>query len=145
MKFWNKLFSKCQKFYLSKILGRHYIRTGKCKGCGRCCQQIYVRHAKNVIKTEEEFEFLKSLHFFYSYLKVIGQDDTGLVFECSKLNKETGKCTAYDKRPLLCRQYPVEEIFMMGGEISEDCGYKFTPINSFEEIFNKVKNKKTVR
>ena len=135
------IFLKWKKFYLSKILGKHYIRTGSCKGCGRCCQQIYVRHAKNVIKTEEEFEYLKSLHFFYSYLKVVGKDDIGLVFECTKLNKETGKCTAYDKRPLLCRQYPLEEIFMMGGEISADCGYKFTPIHSFEEVFDKVKKR----
>lgn len=135
-----KFYEKCKKFYLSEILKKHYIRTGSCKGCGRCCQQIYVRHAKAVIKTEEEFEYLKTLHFFYSYLKVVGKDEIGLVFECSKLNKATGKCTAYDKRPLLCRQYPVEEIFMMGGEISQDCGYKFIPIKSFAEIFNKLKN-----
>lgn len=141
MKSENNFFTKLKKFYLSKILGRHYIRTGACKGCGRCCQQIYVRHAKNVISSEEEFEYLKTLHFFYGYLNIVGKDEIGLVFECSKLDKTTGKCTAYNKRPLLCRQYPLEEIFMMGGGISDDCGYKFTPINSFEEIFNKLKNR----
>ena len=133
------LISKIKKFYLSKILGRHYIRTGSCKGCGRCCQQIYVRHAKNIINDEEEFEYLKSLHYFYGYLNIVGKDETGLIFECTKLNKETGKCTAYNKRPLLCRQYPLEEIFMMGGGISDDCGYKFTPISTFEEVFSKLK------
>ncbi len=139
MKFLDNLFIKIQKFYLSKILKKHYIRTGACKGCGKCCQQIYVRHAKNIINNEEEFEYLKTLHYFYNYLVVVGKDETGLVFECSKLDKTTGKCTAYNTRPLLCRQYPLEEIFMMGGGISEDCGYKFTPINSFEDIFNKLK------
>ena len=92
-----------------------------------------------VINSEEEFEYLKTLHFFYGYLKVVGKDETGLVFECTKLDKTTGKCTAYNKRPLLCRQYPLEEIFMMGGGISDDCGYKFTPINTFEEVFSKLK------
>ena len=97
-------------------------------------------YAKNVISDEKEFEYLKTLHYFYNYLKIVGKDETGLIFECTKLDKNTGKCTAYKSRPLLCRQYPLEEIFMMGGGISDDCGYKFTPINSFEDIFKKLKN-----
>jgi Fe-S-cluster containining protein len=132
---------KLQRFFLTKILHKKYIRKGSCKGCGRCCQKIYVRHAKDVIKTEEEFERLKTLHFFYGYLQVLGKDETGLIFECTKLNKETGKCMAYKQRPVLCRQYPVEEVFMMGGSITEECGYSFEPIEKFEEIFEKVKNK----
>lgn len=132
---------KLKKFFYSKILNRKYIREGACKGCGRCCQTIYVRHANNVIKTEEEYEKLKKLHFFYGYLKIVDKNETGLVFECTKLDKETGKCTAYNRRALLCRQYPQEEIFMMGGTISDDCGYKFTPIQSFQEIFDKVQKK----
>ena len=88
MSFFKSIFEWCKKFYLAEILKKHYYRTGKCKGCGRCCQQIYVRHAKATIKTEEEFEYLKTLHFFYSYLKIIGKDETGLVFECTKLNKD---------------------------------------------------------
>ena len=130
-----------KKFFLSKILGRKYIRSGACKGCGRCCQSIYVRHAKNIIKEEEEFKQLQKIHYFYTYLKIVDKNETGLVFECTKLNKETGKCGAYNKRPLICRQYPLEEIFMMGGFISDDCGYSFTPIDSFEDILNKIKKK----
>jgi Fe-S-cluster containining protein len=136
-----KLTENLQRFFYSKILRRKYIRKGSCLGCGRCCQKIYVRHAKDVIKTEEEFERLKTLHFFYGYLRVLDKDETGLIFECSKLDKETGKCTAYNKRPVLCRQYPVEEVFMMGGSITENCGYSFEPIEKFDEIFEKVKNK----
>lgn len=137
----NFLQSEFNKFFASKILGRKYIRTGKCKSCGRCCQRIYVRHSKNIIKNEEEFERLKPQHFFYGYLNVIDKDESGLVFECTKLNKETGKCTAYRHRALICRQYPMEEIFMMGGIITENCGFKFVPIESFEEVLNKVKIK----
>lgn len=91
-----------------------------------------------MIKEEEEFERLKTQHFFYSYLKIVGKSENGLVFECTKLDKEKGTCTAYKHRALLCRMYPQEEIFMMGGVISEDCGYKFIPITSFEEVFNAV-------
>jgi uncharacterized protein len=139
----NKANLEYKKFFFGKVLGRKYIRTGKCKACGRCCREIYVRHASDIIKDEEEFDKLKGSHFFYSYLKVTGKSETGLVFECTMLDKEKGICTAYKRRALLCRQYPVEEIFMMGGEISENCGFKFIPIESFETVFNKVKKAQT--
>lgn len=145
LNFFKKLSSlkiKFEKFFALKVLGRKYLRTGKCNGCGRCCQKIYIRHSKNIIKNHEEFERLKPLHFFYRYLKVIDKDESGLVFECTKLNKETGKCTAYKHRALICRQYPMEEIFMLGGEITEDCGFKFIPIRSFEDVLKEVKSKK---
>ncbi len=130
-----------RRFFYGKILQKKYLRKGSCHGCGRCCQKIYVRHAKDVIKTEEEFEKLKTLHFFYGYLKVVDKDRTGLIFECSKLDKETGKCTAYKTRPVLCRQYPQEEIFMMGGSITEHCGFSFEPIEKFDEVFKKILSK----
>jgi uncharacterized protein len=122
----------------ARALGQKYVRIGKCKACGRCCERIYVRHSSAIIKDEEEFERLIPQHFFYSYLKVIGKDETGLIFECTKLDKEAGKCKAYKKRALICRKYPQEEVFMMGGIISDTCGFKFIPATSFEKVFSKV-------
>ena len=72
----------------------------------------------------------------------MAKTEDGLVFACTKLDPETKKCTAYKNRALLCKLYPQEEIFMMGGVISENCGYKFVPIESFEEVLSKVKRKK---
>ena len=130
-----------KKFFAAKSFGRKYIRTGQCKACGKCCQSIYVRHSSHIIGDIGEFERLIPQHFFYSYLKVIGKDETGLIFECTKLNKEKGICTAYRNRALICRQYPQEEVFMMGGIISEECGFSFIPIKSFDEVFKKVKSR----
>ncbi len=127
-----------KKFFASKILGKKYIRKGKCNACGRCCQEIYVRHRHSIIKEEEEFYRLKKLHFFYSYLEIVAKNDTGLVFKCTKLDEEKGICTAYKHRAIICRQYPQEEIFMMGGFVSEDCGFEFIPIESFAKVFNKI-------
>ena len=81
------VFNKLKKFFYKNILRRTYYRTGKCLGCGECCRQIYVRHIKNVVQTEEEFEKLKLLHPYYTYLKVTVKDDIGLIFECQKLDK----------------------------------------------------------
>ena len=115
---------------------KQYRRSGHCNMCGKCCKTIYVRHDAAPIQTEEEFEHLKSRHEFYSYLKVIGKDEIGLIFECQNLRD--GKCIIHKKRPLICRKYPQEEIFTMGGALCDECGYKFIPKKSFEKVFQKV-------
>ena len=131
-----------RKFILSKILRRHYYRTGKCKACGKCCTKIYVKHFKHVIQDEEEFKKLQYLHRFYTYLKVIDKDETGLVFECQNLDPKTHKCKIHKSRPGICRRYPQEELFSMGGALSEDCGYKMLPIVPFAKVMDKLSKKK---
>jgi Fe-S-cluster containining protein len=126
-----------KKFFLTKILRRKYHRTGKCNACGQCCSKIYVKHFKHVVKDEKEFEKLQYLHSFYTYLKVVDKDDTGLVFECCNLDPETKKCRIHKSRPGICRRYPQEELFSMGGALSDDCGYALEPIISFEEVLKK--------
>ena len=133
-----------RKFVLSKIFRRHYYRTGKCIACGKCCTKIYVKHFKHVIQDEEEFKKLQYLHRFYTYLKVIDKDETGLVFECQNLDKETHKCKIHKSRPGICRRYPQEELFSMGGALSDDCGYKMLPITSFSKVMKKLSKKKLI-
>ena len=142
------MFEKIKKFIHSKILRKHYWRTGKCKGCGECCTHIYVKHFRHVLKDEKEFERLQYIHSFYSGLKVIGKDELGLIFECTHLDKETKRCKIHYRRPGICRRYPQEELFSMGGTLSDKCGYKMEPIVSFKEVLNKIEkkqNKKIVR
>lgn len=127
-----------KRFFYTKILRKKYYRKGRCLGCGKCCNKIYVQTHKHVIQHEKEFEKLKLMHRFYTYLTVVDKDKTGLVFSCENLDKETNLCKIHDKRPGICRRYPQEELFMMGGEIPEDCGYKLVPIIPFSEILDKV-------
>lgn len=134
------MFKKLKKFFYLHVLNRKYYRVGSCNACGRCCQKIYVKH-KELIQTEEEFEKLKTMHEFYTYLTVIDKDETGLVFECKNLDKETNKCKIHKHRPGICRRYPQEELFGMGGNLADHCGYKLIPIESFEEVFEKVAKK----
>ena len=139
------MFAKLKKIFLSKVLGRKYYRTGKCKACGKCCTQIYVKHYKHVVQDEKEFEKLQYLHRFYRYLKVIGKDDIGLVFECQNLDRVTHKCKIHRTRPGICRRYPQEELFSMGGALSDDCGYKMEPIIPFKDVIKKMSKKLNVR
>ena len=140
-----KIFAKLKQFFYKNILRKKYYRTGHCLGCGRCCKQIYVRHAKNVVQTEDEFKKLQLLHPFYTYLNVTGKDEIGLIFECKQLDPETNKCKIHKKRPGICRRYPQEAIFMMGGELADNCGYKFTPVETFDEVFNNIKKKSRIK
>lgn len=131
-------YKKIKAWFYTKILGKKYYRSGKCKCCGRCCEKIYVKHGKNILVEEELFEKLKNLHNFYDELICVGKDETGLIFSCTNLDKESRKCKKHKGRAKICKDYPQEEIFMMGGSMGEDCGYKFTPIISFEEVLKKV-------
>ena len=133
-----------RKFVLSKILRHKYYRTGKCNACGKCCTKIYVKHFKHVIQDEEEFKKLQYMHRFYTYLKVVDKDETGLVFECQNLDKETHKCKIHKSRPGICRRYPQEELFSMGGALSDDCGYKMLPIVPFSKIMKNLSKKKLI-
>lgn len=134
-----KLFNFIKKFYFLKILRKKYYRTGSCKGCGKCCQNIYVNHGKSgFIKSENEFNRLKFFHSFYRGLDLIGKDELGLLFKCRHLDSETKKCRIHFFRPLICRNYPMEEIFKMGGILSPECGFKLTPIETFEDVLNKL-------
>ena len=132
------MFLGIKKFILAKILKKHYYRVGNCKGCGQCCTHIYVKHFKHVLKDENEFKKLQYLHKFYSDLEIIGKDDLGLIFECKNLDKETNKCKIHFFRPGICRRYPQEELFSMGGTLSDTCGYKMKPIYEFKEVLKKV-------
>lgn len=136
-----KMIEKLKKFFLSVILRRKYYRTGQCNACGQCCSKIYVKHYKHVVTDEKEFERLQYLHRFYTYLKVVDKDDIGLVFECINLDPETKKCRIHKKRPGICRRYPQEELFSMGGALSENCGYRMEPIVPFAQVLDKLKRK----
>ncbi len=136
------MIKQLKKILYKYVLRKKYLRTGECIGCGACCTHIYVKHMKGVVKTEKEFQQLKRLHPFYTYLEILGEDETGLYFECKNLDKNSKKCKIHKKRPGICRRYPQEEIFLLGGTLKEDCGYKFVPIDSFEDVLNKIKKSK---
>lgn len=143
MIFYKKILEKIKKFYHLRILKRKYFRYGKCSMCGACCENIYVRHENKIIKTTEEFKKIKTNdnYSFYQHITPIDQDDFGLIFTCDKFDKEKKLCKDHKNRPPICRNYPSEEIFKMGAQLKDDCGYYFEPIEKFSEVFKKISKK----
>jgi len=135
-----KILKNIKKIYHLKILKKRYYRLGKCLKCGSCCENIYVRHNGTVIKTQDEFnEILKNDSYsFYKHISIIGQDEFGLIFECNRFDKAKRICTNHKNRPSICRNYPSEEIFSFGAQLQEKCGFRFEPIENFNEVFSKV-------
>ena len=129
------------KLTLQVTFNKKYIKSGKCNCCGSCCQNISIKHGKNIIKTEEQFYVLQSKFKVYNMFEIMDNTEQGLVFICKNLNKETGKCRSYKKRPPICRNYPNEIIFRLGGNLANNCGYAFKPIKTFEKVYTEVSKK----
>ncbi len=138
-----KLIEKIKKFYYKIILKKRYYRFGECKKCGCCCENIYIFHAGKIIKTKEEFFELQktSSYPFYHYISAISKDDFGLIFECNKFDKEKRLCKDHKRRCSICKNYPQEDIFKMGAALKDGCGYRFEPIENFEEVLKKVSSR----
>ena len=135
----SKLFKSLKKFFFLNILHKKYFRTGSCKGCGKCCENIYVNHGnKGFIKSVEEFNKLKFFHSFYRGLELIGSDELGLLFKCKHLDVKTRRCRIHFFRPPICRKYPMEEIYEMGGILTPECGYELVPIENFSDVLSNM-------
>ncbi len=96
-----------------------YKIEGKCLQCGKCCKQIRSYGLKN----EKE---LKTMQFFLPWYKrffIIDKDENGeLILSCKYLQTD-GKCSVYNKRPFVCRNYPAK-IINFNAEMPDGCGFK---------------------
>ncbi len=90
------------------------------------------------IKNENDFLALTSRDPEYSVFKQkdILPDGT-FIFECTALISGN-KCSIYNNRPEICRDYP--DLFLMasGAELDEKCGYILHPPCEFAVIFKNL-------
>lgn len=115
------------------VQGRFYTRTGGCNGCGKCCHDIYLVHEDQTIQDEATFRTLQTTDREFSQFEPMGEDEHGLRFKCIHL-LEDNRCGIYDRRPLLCRQYPSEHGMLLGSQLPEECDYQFHILKPFAEV-----------
>lgn len=132
------------KHILLTIRRKEYVVTGKCKGCGQCCQRINLRWHKGWIQDEQEFEeFLKNSQDHDRFAIAGGDSQGNLQFDCTSYDPEYG-CNDYARRPALCRRYPNRSLLLQGGKIVDGCGYQVeTGVPFAKYLAAEVKKKKT--
>jgi len=124
----------------NKLMGKSYIREGKCKQCGKCCRMIVLVSEGGIITSEDEFNQLKEVFPEYERFVFKGRDKDGVLrFTCKYLGKDN-KCGDYKGRPIICRDYPTEEIFVRGGIMATDCGFVFIPVEDFQKMLDEAMN-----
>ncbi|MCD4785939.1 MAG: YkgJ family cysteine cluster protein [Candidatus Eremiobacteraeota bacterium] len=120
-----------------RLMGKSYIREGKCNQCGACCTMILLFNQSKLVKNEEEFEQLKEVFSEYERFYIRGKNPSGNpLFTCKYLG-DGGECKDYKNRPLICRDYPNEEILRTGGILVSTCGFRFVPVKDFDKVFDR--------
>ena len=72
---------------------------------GKCCERITL--GKGL--TRPEFIGRVIRNYAQDGLQILGMlkdTDDPVVFECKNFDTETRKCTDYENRPRMCREYP---------------------------------------
>lgn len=88
------------------------------------------------VKTEEQFENLKTFDKKYHHFEIYGKNEKGiLLFKCKSLGNDN-LCKSYWFRSLYCRAYPLitEKIRLGGYETFETCGFNIVVDKSFDEF-----------
>ena len=112
---------------------------GACKMRGNCCRNLILvdrgrplaslRRFRRLARREAQFEM------FVPHDKEF--EDGLLRFSCRNLGGD-GRCQIYSERPDFCREYPVAEMFEVGGELLPGCGYRVVRGGSKAEPFTTV-------
>jgi uncharacterized protein len=123
---------------IARFRGRTYVRTGRCNRCGFCCTMVTLFIDNHLVRTDEEFEYLVEIFPEYRRFSSRGYDDDGhLLFTCCYLGEDF-RCGDYRNRPIICRDYPNQNIMQKGGKLVSKCGYTFTPVENFGNLLDEV-------
>ena len=109
---------------------------GSCHGCGRCCRSLTLVDGGRPIRTMRQFEALVRRQPEYRFFLPHGvaEEDGFLHFSCLLLDAD-GRCSDYERRPDICRDYPNPMMFRFGAVLLDGCGYHPAPERSFAQLY----------
>lgn len=136
-------------FFKNRFSTSKYVIKGKCKMCGKCCENILFSDEDGYVKTEEHFFQLRKRNLRYYHFFINGKMEENfkpadfsnpksqagaLLFKCKSLG-ENKKCNHYFFRSLYCRDYPsINKTFIAeGGTTLDDCGFSFDVDKKFSD------------
>jgi len=117
--------------------------TGTCRCCGKCCKNLILINRGKPVRNIEQFNKLKKKKNYHERFRPVFRDaeDNFLYFSCDRLDDEN-KCSDYQHRPEICREYPNKNMIKYGGRFLEGCGYRIKPAEDFKEILSQEMKKK---
>jgi len=143
--FWRWCFEPESFVQAAPLEGRYYRRTGECHQCGACCQNIYLVHGGQTIRSSDELLRLQSEN--EEYVSFVPMEQTpeeleayGLKVRCEYLQPDN-RCGIYERRPSFCKRYPTEEILLMGGKMADNCGYRFAVKQTFSQVLGHLQGR----
>jgi hypothetical protein len=101
---------------------------GKCKKCGSCCQEIYLK----ITPRQHASKFftglaVKWISWLFDFILLRADPDNYyLIFTC-KHRQADGRCGNYFWRPSVCRNYPLLDYFDEPKTLP-GCGYSAKPV-----------------
>jgi len=129
------------KWLWLKIRGHRIVVCGNCKICGLCCRDLNLTNGDHWIRSKDEFKLLVEKKPEYSRFIHTGYTPGGImVFSCECIGSD-GLCGDYENRPDFCRTYPETDLYFMGGELPDHCGFSFKVMPSFDRILERESNR----
>jgi uncharacterized protein len=120
------------------LRGRRVIAAGECLLCGRCCHRVNLTGENDRwISSSREFKRQAARRPDYARFRLEGATITGLMTFCCECAREDGACGDYENRPDFCRVFPEPELFFMGAELLDGCGYRFEVVPSFKRMLER--------
>ena len=96
-----------------------YTIEGECRKCGNCCRQIRSYGLKN----EKDLKIMQFFLPHYRRFFITGADEQGNIILSCKYLSEQGLCSVYEKRPSLCKNYPLKQL-NYNAQMPDGCGYR---------------------
>jgi hypothetical protein len=129
------------RYLFLKIRGRELVVRGQCVGCGKCCQKLSLEGSNGWLRSMDDFTRICKDRTEFRRFSPNGKDSQGfLIFSCDWCTTE-GKCTNYEQRLQLCKDFPDKGLLFCGGSLPEGCGFRFEIVKPFRGMLKKEMEK----
>jgi Fe-S-cluster containining protein len=127
--------NKIQESLWELIKFELFYLDGACLNCAKCCRYIDLNIFEKQIKNRSDYNREIKNHSLYKRFKPVFEDDGSIAcFCCSWLDAEN-KCSNYEGRLPLCRNYPLSS-FILDDYTYDYCGFKIARKNINPKINN---------
>lgn len=129
-------------WFISYNKKTEYIRKGKCKKCGKCCQVLGIQYPNFFNRFPRLLKLTTKWHEYRYCFSYLNREGNYLLYRCN-LSRPDGRCGWYHFRPRLCREYPKTGLF---GKpfMHRTCGFYYTRRDgkpTFDEALHRADEK----